>query len=376
MNFQQYFKSRQGEMVNLLKELVGRESPTSDKKAVDACSAFLAEKLRGLGAKVTRVPQKKTGDLHIFEYPGREDRTLDGKLLVLGHIDTVWPVGRIEKMPFYLSGDKLFGPGVLDMKAGLALAASALKAMSDLNVKPRRRIVLFVNPAEETGSDASDDMIASLAKGADAVLCLEPALPGGALKVQRKGRLVIRLDATGKAAHGGSPEKGVNAIEELLLQLRKVQALKSKDISVNIGLCGGGEKENIVPDKAWAVCDIRFWDTPHKEKILAAVKKLAPALNGAKIKASVVGFTPPLEKTRANAALFGEAKSVAADLGMTLEGGKAGGGSDASIASGLGRPTLDGLGPDGDGMHAENEHLLLPSFVERAAFLVELFRRV
>jgi len=376
MHFQQYFKSRQGEMVGLLKELVGRESPTRDKKAVDACSAYLADRLRAIGAKVTRVPQRKTGDFHVFEYPGREDRSLDGRLLVLTHIDTVWPVGRIEKMPFYLSGDKLFGPGVLDMKAGLVLAVSALRAMTDLNIKPRRRVVLFVNSAEETGSPEAHDMIASLAKGADAVLCLEPALPGGALKVQRKGRLVVRLDATGKAAHGGSPEKGINAIEELLLQLRKVQALKSKDISVNIGLCGGGEKENIVPDKAWALCDIRFWDTPQKEKVLASVKKLTPALRGAKIKASIESYTPPLEKTKASAALFGAAKEIAAELGLALEGGKAGGGSDASIASGLGRPTLDGLGPDGDGMHAENEHLILPSLIDRAALLVELFRHV
>lgn len=376
MHFQQYFKSRQGEMVGLLKELVARESPTQDKKAVDACSAFLAERLRGIGAKVTRVPQKKTGDFHVFEYPGREDRSLDGRLLVLTHIDTVWPVGRIEKMPFYLSGDKLFGPGVLDMKSGIVLAASALRAMNDLNIKPRRRIVLFVNAAEETGSAEAHDIIASLAKSADAVLCLEPALPGGALKVQRKGRLAIRLDATGLSAHGGSPEKGINAIEEMLLQLRKVQALKSKDVSVNIGLCGGGEKANIVPDKAWAVCDIRFWDTPQKERILAAIKKLTPALRGAKIKTSIESYTPPLEKTKASAALFGAAKSIAAEMGMTLEGGKAGGGSDASIASGIGRPTLDGLGPDGDGMHAENEHLILPSLIDRAALLVELFRRV
>jgi glutamate carboxypeptidase len=376
MNFQQYFKSRQGEMIGLLKELVGRESPTLDKKAVDACSGYLADQIRRTGAKATRVPQKQTGDFHVFEYPGRDDKSLDGRLLVLTHIDTVWPVGRIAKMPFYLSGDKLFGPGVLDMKAGLVLAVSAFKAMNELNIKPRRRIVLFVNSAEETGSDEAHEMISSLARKSDTVLCLEPALPGGALKVQRKGRLVVRLTATGRAAHGGSPEKGVNAIEELMLQLRKVQALKSKDISVNIGLCGGGEKENIVPDKAWAVCDIRFWDTPHKEKILASVKRLSPILRGAKIKTAVESYTPPLERTKASTALFAQAKTIAADLGVALEGGKAGGGSDASIASGLGLPTLDGLGPDGDGMHAENEHLILPSLVERAALLVELFRRI
>jgi len=376
MDFQQYFKSRQGEMIGLLKELVGRESPTADKKAVDACSGFLAEQFRKAGAKTTRLPQKAIGDFHVFEYPGREDKSLDGRLLILTHIDTVWPVGRIAKMPFYLSGDKLFGPGALDMKAGLVLAHSVIKAMNDLNLKPRRRIALFVNSAEEVGSKEAHGMIQSLARKSDAVLCLEPAIPGGALKVQRKGCLVVRLETTGRAAHGGSPEKGVNAIEELMLQLRQVQSLKSKEVSVNIGLVGGGERANIVPAKAWAVCDIRFWDSPHKEKILSALKKLAPKLRGAKIKVTGVSYTPPLEKTKASAALFNEAKSIAAGLGMKLEGGKAGGGSDASIAAGLGLPTLDGLGPDGDGMHAENEHLILPSLVQRAALLVELVRRV
>jgi glutamate carboxypeptidase len=376
MDFNQYFRSRQGEMIGLLKELVVRESPSSDKKAVDACSSFLAEQFRRLGAKTTRFAQKKIGDLHLFEYPGREDKALDGRLLVLTHIDTVWPVGRIEKMPFYLAGEKLFGPGVLDMKAGIVLACTALRAMTDLNLKPRRRIAVFVNAAEEIGSDEAHKAIEDLARRSDAVLCLEPAIPGGALKVQRKGCLVVRLEATGRAAHGGTPERGVNAVEEIMAQLRRVQALKSKDVSVNIGMIGGGEKANVVPDKAWAVCDIRIWDTAHKEKVMAAVKKLVPSLRGAKIKASLTSYTPPMEKTKASTRLFGEAKEIAAGLGLALEGGKAGGGSDASIAAGLGRPTLDGLGPDGDGMHAENEHLLLPSFVQRAALITELFRRL
>jgi glutamate carboxypeptidase len=184
------------------------------------------------------------------------------------------------------------------------------------------------------------------------------------------------LDAFGKSAHGGTPEKGVNAVEELIAQLRRVQTLKSKDISVNIGLIGGGEKANVVPDKAWAICDVRFWNTVQKDKIIGFFKKLVPRLRGARIKFSVESLTPPMEKTRASTDLFIEAKKIAAGLGIALEGGKTGGGSDASIAAGVGVATLDGLGPDGDGIHANHEHLILPSLVQRAALLVELLRQL
>jgi glutamate carboxypeptidase len=376
MNFNLYFKSRQGEMINLLKELVHRESPTSDKKAVDACSGFLADHFKKIGAKITRLPQKMTGDFYTVEFPPREDKRLDEQILVLTHIDTVWPVGKIAKMPFYISGEKVFGPGALDMKGGLVVSYFGLKALNELNLRPRKKIVIFINAAEETGCQEAHDIIRALAKKSRYALCLEPALPGGALKVQRKGRLVIRLEAVGRAAHGGTPEKGVNAIEEIGAQLRRVQTLKSKDISVNIGLIGGGEKANVVPDRAWAVCDIRFWDSAQKEKVIGFFKKLTPHVRDAKIKFAVESLTPPMEKTKASAALFLEAKRIAEDLGLALEGGKTGGGSDASIAAGLGVATIDGPGPDGDGIHAEHEHVLLPSLIQRAALLVELFRQL
>jgi len=376
MNFNQYFKSRQGEMINLLKDLVQRESPTSDKKAVDACSSYLIEQFKKIGVKTRKFPQKEVGDFHLVEYPAKEDKSLEGQILVLTHIDTVWPVGKIKKMPFYVSGEKVLGPGVLDMKAGLVLSYFALKTLNELNIRPQKKIAIFINSAEETGNDEAHDIIRKLARKSDSVLCLEPALPGGGLKVQRKGRLVIRLDAFGKSAHGGTPEKGVNAVEELIAQLRRVQTLKSKDISVNIGLIGGGEKANVVPDKAWAICDVRFWNTVQKDKIIGFFKKLVPRLRGARIKFSVESLTPPMEKTRASTDLFLEAKKIAADLGIALEGGKTGGGSDASIAAGVGVATLDGLGPDGDGIHANHEHLILPSLIQRAALLVELLRQL
>ena len=372
MDFPLYFRSRQGEMVHLLKQLTALESPTDDKKAVDACSAFLAREFRKLGGRVTTLPQKDIGDLTVVEYaPGRL-ADADDEVLVLGHVDTVWPVGKLTKMPFYISGHKLFGPGVLDMKAGLVILLSALATMRSLNLKPQKRVRVFLNSAEETGHEAAVEAIRRLAKRASLVLCLEPALPGGALKLERKGRLVLRLAVHGRAAHGGSPEKGVNAIEELASLLVRLKKLRAGDTTVNVGLIGGGEKANVVAEEAWAVLDLRFWRGQDRERILRTVREMKPGLRGAHVKFTVESATPPMEKTKASARLFERAQGIAASIGQTLKGGKTGGGSDASTAANMGIPTLDGLGPDGDGIHADDEHILLPSLVERAALLTKL----
>ena len=372
MDFPLYFRSRQGEMVHLLKQITALESPTDDKKAVDACSAFVAKEFRKLGCKITTLPQEDIGDLTEIEFaPGRL-KDADDEILVLAHIDTVWPVGKIARMPFYISGNKLFGPGVLDMKSGLVILLSALATMRSLSLKPRKRIKVFINSAEETGHAASYEVIRRLAKRASVVLCLEPALPGGSLKLERKGRLVIRLDVRGRAAHGGTPEKGVNAIEELAAQIMRLKKLRAGETTVNIGVVGGGDKANVVAESAWAVLDVRFWKALDRERILRTFKEMKPALRGSHLKFTVQSTTPPMEKTKASARLFEEARELAESIGQSLKGGKTGGGSDASIAAGMGIPTLDGLGPDGDGIHAKHEHILLSSLVERAALLTKL----
>jgi glutamate carboxypeptidase len=376
MNFNLYFKSRQGEMVNFLKNVVTRESPSQDKKAVDVCSSFVAGEFKKIGAKISRFPQRKTGDLFLIEYPASAKAETEGQILVLTHIDTVWPLGKIEKMPFFISGSKVFGPGVLDMKSGLTMAVFALKALHQMSIRPARRIALFINSAEEIGDEASEEMILRLAKKSTYVLCLEPALPGGALKTQRKGRLVIRLEVKGRAAHAGTPEKGVNAIAELMSQLRRLKKLAAGGVTMNIGQIGGGERANIVAEAAWAVLDWRFWNSRQQGKIMSTTRQLEPSIPGAKIKFSADSLTPPLEKTKPSAQLLLEVKKIASALDITLEDGKTGGGSDASLASSLGVPTLDGLGPDGDGIHAENEHLLLPSLIQRTALLTEILRQL
>ncbi|OGD19183.1 MAG: hypothetical protein A2Y70_06610 [Candidatus Aminicenantes bacterium RBG_13_64_14] len=374
MDFRLYFRSRQGEMVHLLKQLTMLESPTHDKKAVDACAAFVAREFKRIGCKVTTLPQKDIGDLTVAEFaPGRL-KDADDEILVLTHIDTVWPVGKIVKMPFYVSGNKLYGPGVLDMKAGVVMLLTALRSLNGLNVKPQKRITAVVNTAEETGHPAAHDLIRKLARKASLVLCLEPAIPGGALKLERKGRLVVRLDVRGRAAHGGSPEKGVSAVEELVTQIARLKRLRTGETTVNVGLMGGGEKANVVAENAWAVLDIRFWKLADRDRVLKNLREAVPALRGARLKVSVESTTPPMEKTKASERLFVRAQEIAAGMGLSLKGGKTGGGSDGSIAAGMGIPTLDGLGPDGDGIHAEHEHLLLSSFVERTALLTEFLK--
>jgi glutamate carboxypeptidase len=207
MDFRLYFRSRQGELVHLLKQFVVLESPTQDKKAVDACAAFASRELKKVGCKVSVLPQKDIGDLIVAEFaPGRL-KDADDEILVLTHIDTVWPVGRIAKMPFFVQGQRLYGPGVLDMKAGLVMQLAALRALHGLNIKPQKRITIFVNSAEETGHPAATEAIRRLARKASLVLCLEPALPGGALKLERKGRLVIRLDVKGRRPMAEPPRK-------------------------------------------------------------------------------------------------------------------------------------------------------------------------
>lgn len=372
MDFYYYYKSRQGKMINLLKDIVSKESPSSDKKAVDACSSCIIEEIKKIGAKIIRFPQKEIGDFYLAEYPSSRPKERKEQILLLTHIDTVWPVGKINTMPFYVSENKVFGPGVLDMKASLVMTIFSLRTLNELNIQLKKKIAVFFNSAEEIGSEASYEVIRDLCKKSAYVLCLEPALPGGALKIKRKGRLVVRLETKGKAAHAGTPEKGINAIKELMLQLRRVQQLETKETTINVGLIGGGEKPNIVAEQAWVILDIRFWKNIQKEKIISFLKKLKPILQGARTKFSIESSTPPMEKTEASTNLLSKVKKIALSLNMKLDAGKTGGGSDASIASSLGIPTLDGLGPDGEGIHAENEHLVLSSLIERTALLTEI----
>lgn len=369
-DLQKYFQSQKQNIVDFLQAVVNLESPSLNKKAVDTCSDFVVKEMKKEGASVTCFPQKKIGDIHLIEYPSYHKK--EESMLILAHIDTVFPVGRIKEMPFRWEGEKIYGPGVLDMKAGLAMALFSLKAINAFNLQTRKNIFLLINSAEEISSEHSYKLIQEWSKKASCVICLEPALPGGNVKIQRKGRLVVNLAASGKAAHAGTPEKGINAIEELIFHLEKIKNIRGQGVTLNIGTIQGGERINIVADRAQANLDIRFWKKVQKPKILQSFYQLHPLPKGASIHWKVTSFTPPMERTKESERLFFRIQNLAQSLGLSLEAGKTGGGSDASIASSLGIPTLDGLGPDGEGIHSADEHLLLPSLLERSSLLTKI----
>ena len=376
MKFTHFFKSRQGDIIKLLRQLVELESPTEDSEAVNRCTSFCIQELKKAGAKTTRFPQEGTGDFYLAQFPSRYPKPKEKSTLVLTHADTVWPVGQIEKMPFYIEGDRVYGPGVLDMKAGLTMVITVLRAFYQLNIVPQRRISVFINSCEEIPNPSAMSFLKKLGKNAHSAFCLEPSIPGGALKTQRKGRLVIKLSALGRAAHAGDPSQGINAIEELARQLQAVLKIRTKETSVSIGKINGGSQVNVVPEEASAWVDLRFWKSQQKEKILSKLKEIQPHIKGAKIKISQVSYNPPLEMTRGSAKLLQQVSDIASAMDCSLEAGKTGGGSDASIISNMNVPTLDGLGPDGDGIHSDNEHLLLPSLMERTALLAEILRQL
>jgi len=359
-------------MVRLLETLVRIESPTGDKIAVEKCASAAVSFLRRAGLSARRIPAASIGDLFLVDLKTKSAPRAAKPLLLLAHSDTVWPVGTLARRPFKNKGGRIFGPGALDMKAGLVQACFALQAIRRLRFELRRPVRLVINSAEETGSPISSRIIRAQASSSEAALCLEPSLPGGALKIRRKGRLVLSLETRGKAAHAGSPRSGVNALEELCRQLLGLRRLRRGGTTVNFGRAEGGRAANVVADRAAAVIDVRFWRSEDKIRILEALSRVKPFLPGARVSYRVLSETPPLERTESSRRLFRRARRLAAGMGVRLTAGKTGGGSDASLVSDLGLPILDGLGPDGEGIHAENEHVLLSSLVERTAFLTVL----
>lgn len=371
-----HIKQQKEEMLVFLKKIVLLESPTQEKKHTDRCMSFIVKKFSELNTTCQCCPQKKIGDIYIIRHPAFIKKRGLSPLLVLTHVDTVWPVGKIKTMPIRMDNNKLYGPGALDMKAGIVMAYFALKAISDLRLENRRDIIVFINSAEETGHESAAKIIKELAEEASVGLCLEPALPGGALKLQRKGRLVLRLSAYGKAAHAGSPEKGINAIDELIYQLNNLKNVENENITVNIGKIHGGEQINMVADNAEALIDIRFWSDNQKQKILEQITRLKPVQTGAYIEHRIEKINPPMEKSEKSTALLDRIIKIASSLGIQIETGRTGGSSDGAAAADLGLPVIDGLGPDGDGIHAENEHILIPSLIGRTALLTELFHHL
>jgi glutamate carboxypeptidase len=361
--------------------LVRLESPSDDKAAVDRCGAELARRLNAIGAAVERLPQDNCGDHLRARWPQKltaQTRQPDrdaGQILLLGHFDTVWPLGSINRMPVREVDGRLYGPGIFDMKAGIAVSMLAMRALDALSRRGRARIVMLWTTDEEVGSATSRGLIEDEARQSSAVLVLEPSLPGGAVKTSRKGVGEFEIVVHGVAAHAGlDPGKGASAIHELARQVVALEALQdpAHGLTLNVGTIAGGTRSNVVADRAAARVDVRVQTMNDAARLEAAIHALRPNHPAARLEITGGINRPPLERTPAVIRLYQEAKVIAATLGRELSEGAAGGGSDGNFTGACGVPTLDGLGPQGDGAHAPHEHVLVDDLPWRAAFLASL----
>ena len=369
-----FCEARRGWLLETTTALAELESPTPDKAAVDRCGRELARRLRALGAAVDVLESRTTGD-HLRATFGAGD----GQLLLLGHFDTVWPVGQRERMPVRRDGGRLYGPGVFDMKAGIAIGMLAAFAAGELGRPLGRRVVMLLTADEERGSGASRGLVEDEARRSAAVCVLEPALPGGAVKTRRKGAGEFELTVRGVAAHAGlEPEKGASAVSELAAQIAALDRLADpqRGVTVNVGVVEGGSRSNVVAERARALVDVRVATVADAGRVEAALQALRPRSRGTSL-AVRGGFSrPPLERTAAVARLYALAREVAGRLGRELDEGAAGGGSDGNLTAALGVPTLDGLGAVGDGAHALHEHVEVDDLPWRAALVAGLLRRI
>jgi glutamate carboxypeptidase len=361
-------------VLELIESLVAIESPSDDPIAVNRCGAELTSRLEAMGGKVTRISSSTAGD-HVRASFGSGVR----QILMLGHFDTVWPVGQLGKMPLKRDAGRLHGPGVFDMKAGIGLAMLATRAVLDRDTLDHCQVVMLWTTDEEIGSGTSRAVIEAEAARSAAVLVFEPSLPGGGLKTSRKGVGQFEMIARGVSAHAGlDPGKGISAVRELARQIIAIDELQdpASGVTVTVGVINGGTRANVVPDEARAIIDARANTRADADRVDRVMKAVKPYISGATVEVSGGFDRPPLERSAAVIALFESAKSVAAEIGVTLTEGSAGGGSDGNFTAALGVPTLDGFGAIGDGAHALHEHVEIDALVTRAAVIAGLLARL
>lgn len=370
---QAYLQEHSDSLFADLRLLVSAESPSTDKRAVDACGEVLREIMaQRIGASVEVVPREVYGDHLVFTVGKGSKRTA-----ILGHFDTVWDIGRL---PLKIEDGKFYGPGVLDMKAGLIQAIWATKALIDLELLNDREIRFLCSSDEELGSPSSREWIESEAVQCQQVLVVEPATSHtNALKTERKGTGRFDIKIKGRAAHAGNnPEDGVSAVHEMAEQVLFLHGLNAPALgtTLNVGIAKGGQRTNVVADSAELSVDLRVSSVSEARRIEGLVNAMKPCLAGAQVSVTGGLVRPPLEFTPANQALFAVAQEAATALGIQIEGASVGGGSDGNFTSAVGVPTLDGLGATGVGPHAIHEHIIISDLPVRAALLAELIQRL
>ena len=368
-----YLRAQREPLVGFLGELVRAESPSSDPASHSGVRSLLAAELEARGFSTRFVAGQRTGG-HLIAHP-HSRRPQASQQLVIGHYDTVWPVGTLRTMPFEYDGRRVRGPGVFDMKGGLAELVFALRAIEALGLSMPVLPVVFLNSDEEIGSLESAPHIAQLARAADRALILEPSLgPAGALKTARKGVGRYTVTVKGRAAHAGlDPERGVSAILELSHVIQKLFALNdpARGVTVNVGTVDGGLRPNVIAPESRAVVDVRIARQADAQRVDAAIRGLEPTSPGSALIVEGAIGRPALEPTPRNRALWRLAQRLGSEIGLELTEAAAGGASDGNTTS-LYTATLDGLGPVGDGAHAHHEHLDIDLTIERTALLTLL----
>jgi glutamate carboxypeptidase len=370
----EWLRKRESAMARLLGKFVRAESPSVDKAAVDHFGGIVAAEWRRRGAKVTLLRQRERGD-HILADWNPRGISAGGQILVLGHLDTVYGRGTLARMPFRLSRGRAYGPGAFDMKGGLVIALFAVDALAAARRLPAKRVVFLWTSDEEIGSGTSRAVIEREARRSDAVLVLEPAsgLDGG-VKTGRKGVGEVEIVATGRAAHAGlNPEGGINAINEIALQIGRISRWNSpgRGITVSAGVIEGGTRTNVIPEIARVVVDVRAVRAGDMRALERKFRALRPILRGAKLQI-LGGFNRPPMERKTSAALYAKARSLARQMGLRLREAYVGGGSDGNFTAALGVPTLDGLGAVGENAHSHAENILVRALPERSALLAGL----
>lgn len=371
----EWLRTRERSIVRLLERMVKIESPSNEKAAVDRMGALIAAEWKLRGGRVSILRNRLQGDHIRAEISLSRDKAF-GQILVLGHLDTVYPLGTLRKTPFRISSGRVFGPGTFDMKGGLAIALASMDALRAMRIAPSSRIVFLWTSDEEIGSGSSRQAIEAEARKSKAVFVLEPAFgKDGRLKTQRKGVGEAEIIVSGRSAHAGiDPESGVNAVHELALQISRLRGLNNprRGITVQANVVNGGTASNVVPERASALVDLRVARVSDVSALNRKLRALRPILRGAKIEVRGGVNRPPMERTPESRRLFSLAQNLAREIGFKLGEAATGGGSDGNFTAALGVPTLDGLGAVGEGAHSPRECVVLRALPQRAALLASL----
>jgi glutamate carboxypeptidase len=367
-----HFEARRSELVKTIRELVEVESPSGHKPSGDRMAALLAEKFHALGGKVRMHAAADYADHVRIDFSGAHKAK---PVLLLGHFDTVYPQGTLDAMPCRVAEGRMYGPGVLDMKSGIAMMLAAIEALQAWHGELPRPLTVFLVSDEEVGSHSSRAITEALAKKSAAVLVLEPAAGSGAVKTARKGVGDYTLTVNGVAAHAGlEPEKGHSAILELSRQMIAISKLNDlkRGVSVNPGVIRGGTRTNVVASEAVAEIDVRIRSASQAASLDRKLRSLKSHDKHCALKIEGGINRLPMERTPGVAALYGKAKSIASQIGWKLEEAAVGGGSDGNFTAALGVPTLDGLGAAGAGAHAPHEHIVISELPRRALLVAGL----